>query len=89
MKKFILSALAMLVLSANVMAEAAVQDMSDPLAVFIQGGFDVTNQGLTIKISKISPPQIVFAIINKIRKPLVCLFSAHKDDLISKSAFIC
>ncbi len=55
MNKFTLvaSAAALLALSANVMAEEKeVQDMSDPLAVFTQGGFGVTNKGLNLKIGQ-------------------------------------
>ena len=52
MKKITLSALALLAMSANAMAEEEVQDMSDPLAVFTQGGFGVTNKGLNLKIGQ-------------------------------------
>ncbi len=57
MKKiFLMSALATLV-SSQAMAneiteEKEVQDMSDPLAVYTQAGFGVTNKGLNVKIGK-------------------------------------
>lgn len=44
---------ALFTFSSNAVAEEKeVQDMSDPLAVFTQGGFGITNKGLNLKIGQ-------------------------------------
>ena len=52
----ILLTLGLLLLSSSVYAEnnetEKLQDMSDPLAVFTQGGFGITDKGLNLKIGK-------------------------------------